>query len=1347
MADAPVAQAKIVSFMMVTGATAEDADIFLRRTGSDVQVAVNHYFDAPDGAPPAPPAPQHAKAAPAAPANVKAKAPAPAGQNVPAPAVNPAAASVVPAPVVEAAPAPAADEPVAAKAAAKKPQPKAKKAAPKKAAGMKKAPVKRGRAKVSDDDDDDANNGDTEDESSDSSSDDEGDDYDSDDDDAFAAKKPAAKKAAAKKPAGGGAAAAAKPAGKQGPARYTGIPGDVPHEASGGAPAMKALDVTDADVPAALERVSKACDDMMAADLNVDDAARASNGDDADAAAGLCVAYETYVKLDCIAAVLRADFPSVVANARSQHVKFLETAATLLAVHCATGQQVNTAFGSALANELRGPVLKRRLEKQIVVPVPDEDAVTEATHSLGECHHPAAKACAAGNHMVVVMLYALQKIGGAVVRAVEIDTAGGMRFKLQVCISTTRSAANEEHAEFNKLRRQFLRLLMRVMGFVTVDDEGDCKPYPNFDPADSDALRATARPLATPAAMLKLFSVPEDNGIEPVGAEVAGITLRLKTHQRESVAWMLERELEGTQDMVTIRGVGCTVHFNVLACHVIAVPDSDPAHALKNKQANPTRRGGFLADEMGLGKTLAVLSVVAMNPADPAALVATHTLAPHLQWELFQKSASGRVVRPFDRSTVANPADARTLDRAAYDARHERRAVKATLVVVPVTLVGQWETEIARCSPGLRVLVFHGAARKKFTADDVALADVILTTYETLKVDLKELQKNLPRRFVKLVLPAKQATRLRAQYAKQQADKFAAAGAKTPKAKKEHILPEAARIVDHCFTPPTAARLTDLHFHRVVFDECQKQDGGDDRGLSAANVWFVSGTPISNNKFAPLAKCMSFLGHQPYSRAKFFEVSDAPPGGQDGYKEKTNYWNEDVALVQAHIAGHAQVAAGDSADGTSVMPTAKHALSPGASWPLLVVAKQYVVRHVKTETIVAELALPRRTVVVRPVHLLAAERALYDRVQERIQKDVKSLRDRNRLGNRISSVMQWLLTMQRAAAHPGLLREDDMADDAGAVGGAAAASDSTKLGTVHELSAQAVLGKLKDSRAPTSLIDALKLMAGDPPEVDVCGVCLEPLDQPLLFACHHIFCKECVLSVIGTATRGGQVPKCPSCRASIAGPKTAIAVRAAPAAADIVGDGDFQQQIAAIGAGSKIASTLQLMAEVLAADATAKFVVFSSMPEIMKRTVAAMAGTDITSILIDGSTSLARRKKLIHQFQTDQTTKVCVISSRVGNAGLTLTAANHLILMEPNQNNAVTDQAMARIHRLGQLRPVTIHRLAAVNTIEERILGIVTHEAAGDVAVGGGETNERMLRFLFADLPPAGAAAAAGADE
>ncbi len=90
---------------------------------------------------------------------------------------------------------------------------------------------------------------------------------------------------------------------------------------------------------------------------------------------------------------------------------------------------------------------------------------------------------------------------------------------------------------------------------------------------------------------------------------------------------------------------------------------------------------------------------------------------------------------------------------------------------------------------------------------------------------------------------------------------------------------------------------------------------------------------------------------------------------------------------------------------------------------------------------------------------------------------------------------------------------------------------------------------------------------------------------------------------------------------------------------------------------------------------------------------------------LDGSTPMQERKLRVDAFQAGDG-DVFLISLKAGGTGLNLTAADYVIHMDPWWNPAVEDQASDRAHRIGQTRPVTIYRLVAQQTIEEKIVDL-----------------------------------------
>jgi SNF2 family DNA or RNA helicase len=85
---------------------------------------------------------------------------------------------------------------------------------------------------------------------------------------------------------------------------------------------------------------------------------------------------------------------------------------------------------------------------------------------------------------------------------------------------------------------------------------------------------------------------------------------------------------------------------------------------------------------------------------------------------------------------------------------------------------------------------------------------------------------------------------------------------------------------------------------------------------------------------------------------------------------------------------------------------------------------------------------------------------------------------------------------------------------------------------------------------------------------------------------------------------------------------------------------------------------------------------------------------------------------VVRGFQAEAGPPVLLVSLKAGGTGLTLTAADHVFLLDPWWNPAVEDQAADRVHRIGQPRPVTIYRLVAADTVEERIVALQARKRA-----------------------------------
>ncbi len=114
-----------------------------------------------------------------------------------------------------------------------------------------------------------------------------------------------------------------------------------------------------------------------------------------------------------------------------------------------------------------------------------------------------------------------------------------------------------------------------------------------------------------------------------------------------------------------------------------------------------------------------------------------------------------------------------------------------------------------------------------------------------------------------------------------------------------------------------------------------------------------------------------------------------------------------------------------------------------------------------------------------------------------------------------------------------------------------------------------------------------------------------------------------------------------------------------------------------------------------------RVLVFSQFVELLRLWQRDLDREGIAYEYLDGSTK--NREDVIDRFQNGDA-PLFLISLKAGGTGLNLTAADTVIHCDPWWNPAVEDQATDRAHRIGQTKPVTVYRLVAAGTVEEKII-------------------------------------------
>jgi len=91
---------------------------------------------------------------------------------------------------------------------------------------------------------------------------------------------------------------------------------------------------------------------------------------------------------------------------------------------------------------------------------------------------------------------------------------------------------------------------------------------------------------------------------------------------------------------------------------------------------------------------------------------------------------------------------------------------------------------------------------------------------------------------------------------------------------------------------------------------------------------------------------------------------------------------------------------------------------------------------------------------------------------------------------------------------------------------------------------------------------------------------------------------------------------------------------------------------------------------------------------------------------LEGKFNKAKRVKALKDFANDPEVVCLIVSLQAGSVGLNLVAANNIFLMDPWWNPAVEDQAIERVHRIGQTKKVQVVRFICQDTVEEKMLEV-----------------------------------------
>mmetsp|Transcript_8714 Transcript_8714/g.38802 ORF Transcript_8714/g.38802 Transcript_8714/m.38802 type:complete len:888 (-) Transcript_8714:2404-5067(-) len=205
----------------------------------------------------------------------------------------------------------------------------------------------------------------------------------------------------------------------------------------------------------------------------------------------------------------------------------------------------------------------------------------------------------------------------------------------------------------------------------------------------------------------------------------------------------------------------------------------------------------------------------------------------------------------------------------------------------------------------------------------------------------------------------------------------------------------------------------------------------------------------------------------------------------------------------------------------------------------------------------------------------------------------------------------------------------------------------------------------------------------------LCGLCKETAEDCIETGCGHRFDRTCLSDYI-KGYDGDDSPKCPVCETLLTVDLNAPAIELDQPASESRTPGILKRlgDLEKFQSSTKVEALLEEIQWMLERDRSSKAIIFSqfvSMLDIIEHRLK-LAG--LSCVKLVGSQTFNKRNQQINAFMHDPDVPIFLISLKAGGLALNLTVASHVFLMDPWWNPAAEQQAMDRIHRIGQYKYV-----------------------------------------------------------
>ena len=334
--------------------------------------------------------------------------------------------------------------------------------------------------------------------------------------------------------------------------------------------------------------------------------------------------------------------------------------------------------------------------------------------------------------------------------------------------------------------------------------------------------------------------------------------------------------------------------------------------------------------------------------------------------------------------------------------------------------------------------------------------------------------------------------------------------------------------------------------------------------------------------------------------------------------------------------------------------------------------------------------LPNKIVLMREVVLNEEDRLCYEYYHQFAADVVRFYQNRGELLRNYAHVFLLMIRLRQICCHRDMFREVDWEQ--------VIRDKETLNKQLQEVGANLGVDKVVDKE---KLVNQLREMIRLGVSTE-CSICLGGLVTPVITPCGHVFCRHCMEQVLDSV----KPPSCPLCREVVE--KKDLLEAGQDDDADTGDRLTDMEDIVVEVSSSKINAAMKEMIRIRRDHPEDKVIVVSQFTSFLSILQPLMREQNFSLTRLDGTMSHMVRSEVVTAFQSDhpRSPKVLLLSLKAGGVGLNLTAANHLLLLDPAWNPACEWQCFDRTHRMGQVKEVTIYKFITKDSIEEKMLDI-----------------------------------------